>query len=357
MRVFQQGSILLLFIIAIVPAAVAQRAHLLGFADVNYVATEVEGNEGFDLGQLAGHAAFVLSDRVTVFSEVSLTARSTGYMTEVERLLLRYDFSDLLKISAGRYHTPISYWNTAYHHGLWLQTTVGRPEYTTFGSRFVPVHFVGLLAEGSLPTSRLGPSYFAGVGNGRAGEIARAGDAGDVNNARAWLAGMFVRPASLYGLQLGLAIYRDRIGEEAAAQVDETIYAAHVVWEKERPELIAEYARVFHDPQSGAGSWNGAFYVQAAYRLPGAGRAFMPYVRYEKIEAPPDDPVFGGLSLEYDAIIAGVRYDFAPQAALKVEFRNEEFEDADRANGLYLQASFTFPGAEVARHYDPTAGE
>jgi len=39
-------------------------------------------------------------------------------------LLIRYDYNDFFKLSFGRYHTPINYWNTAFHHGLWLQTTI-----------------------------------------------------------------------------------------------------------------------------------------------------------------------------------------------------------------------------------------
>jgi hypothetical protein len=59
--------------------------------------------------------------------------------------MVRYDFSDQFKISAGRFHTPIGYWNTAFHHGSWLQTSVARPEMIKFGSRFIPTHFVGLI--------------------------------------------------------------------------------------------------------------------------------------------------------------------------------------------------------------------
>jgi hypothetical protein len=65
---------------------------------------------------------------------VSATARSNDFVVDVERLIIRYDFADFFKVSAGRYHTPHSFWNTEYHHGLWLQTTTARPEMIRFGS-------------------------------------------------------------------------------------------------------------------------------------------------------------------------------------------------------------------------------
>ncbi len=83
-----------------------------------------------------------MSPRVTYFGELSFTARTDaglglppapGFNVEVERSLIRFDQSDYFKISFGRYHTPINYWNDTFHHGSWLQTSVSRPEMTQFG--------------------------------------------------------------------------------------------------------------------------------------------------------------------------------------------------------------------------------
>src|SRR5258707_10325413 len=87
-------------------------------------------------------------------------------------------------MSFGRYHTPVGYWNTAFHHGAWLQTTITRPDIVRFGGTFIPIHFVGFLAEGNIPSGGAGLSYNVGVGNGRGNVIFRPGDAGDNNNNR-----------------------------------------------------------------------------------------------------------------------------------------------------------------------------
>src|SRR5688572_31726495 len=107
---------------------------IAGFGDVNFSATKrPEGARGFNLGQFVLHMTSELSPRVTLFAELSFTARSdagtgspaaVGFNTEVERMIIRFDHSDYLKMSLGRYHTPINFWNTEYHHGQWPQTTI-----------------------------------------------------------------------------------------------------------------------------------------------------------------------------------------------------------------------------------------
>lgn len=325
---------------------------VLGFADIDYVETDRPIDDGFFLGQLVGHVAAGLSDHVTFFSEVSATARQDEYRIEVERLILRYDFSDALKVSGGRYHTPINYWNTAFHHGLWLQTTVNRPQMIRFGTRFQPVHFVGLQVEGSFPATPLGVGYSVGLGNGRSEDIARAGDPGDVNNHRAWLGQIYAQPPTLFGLQAGAAFYMDRITSSGdgipqddipADEFDERIFSAHLAWLRESPEFIGEYARVFHEPRDeGDDLASDAWYAQLAYRLPGRASDWKPYARYERIDVPDSDPVFVPFDLEYEGGTAGIRYDFTSLAALKIEYRRERFETRDWFNSLYLQLSLAF---------------
>src|SRR5438132_13253609 len=169
-----------------------------GFGDVNFSTTDQRGvNSGFNLGQLDLHWASALSHQVTYFGELTFNAQPTGYTVEVERSIIRYDYNDFFKISFGRYHTPIGYWNPAFHHGAWLQTTISRPEMIRFGGTFIPVHFLGVLAEGNIPSGGAGLSYNAGVGNGRGFPISRPGDAGDDNNNRPWVAHLYSRPAKL----------------------------------------------------------------------------------------------------------------------------------------------------------------
>src|SRR5438034_2778184 len=218
-----------------------------GFGDVDFSATDQKGSvSGFNLGQFVLHFASPLSEKVSYFGELSFTAQPAAYEVQVERSIIRYDYNDYFKISFGKYHTPISYWNTAFHHGAWLQTTVSRPEMVKFGGTDIPIHFVGLQAEGNIPSGGLGLGYNLGLGNGRWSNFAKAGDSGDVNNNRAWFANLYARPARLYGLQVGGSFYRDKLTPQTGINFDEWIASANLVWDKQRPEFLAEYANVHH---------------------------------------------------------------------------------------------------------------
>jgi hypothetical protein len=334
-----------------------------GFADVDFSATDLHGpsggfgaqtllapHSGFELGQLTLHMSSALSPKVSVFGEVTFSARSDagiggapGFNPEVERIIVRYDANDYFKLSFGRYHTPINYWNTAYHHGQWLQTSISRPEMTQFGGSFIPVHFVGTLVEGAVPAGGLNLNYNLGLGNGRGAVISRAGDLGDINNNRAVLANVFVKPDQLYGLQVGGSVYHDSLNPLAAPAAHEWIESGHIVWQKETPEFIAEFANVRHSPiQGGVVSNSQAFYVQTAYRLPWGEKLWKPYYRFEYIHVPRSDAVFRSLVPSFSGSTVGLRYDISSFAAFKWEYRRYDRRDLPTINGAFVQTSFTF---------------
>jgi hypothetical protein len=316
--------------------------NIMGFGDVGYVSRDGTDEDGFFVGQAVAHLTASLDDSFGVFAEVSLTGKDSEYSIEVERLMVKYDFSDRFKVSAGRYHSPIGYWNSAFHHGAWLQTTISRPQVVKFGSKLVPIHFVGILLEGSLSSSNLGLSYKAGAGNGRHGNIARAGDAGDINGDKAWLLQLSSKPKKMFGLELGLSYYADEVSLPDSPNVDENTIAAYAVWTKESPEIIFEYIHSEHElvTDSSASGDTDAWYGQIGYRLPGKYSQWKPYARVEKTDVDPLDPLLGAEGLDYDAGILGVRWDFNPYAAIKAEYRNEEFANGGRENNFGLQVSF-----------------
>jgi hypothetical protein len=321
-----------------------------GFADVNFSATDQKGFiSGFNLGQFDLHLASPLSSKISYFGEITFTAQSTDatkptYALEVERSIIRYDYDDYFKLSFGRYHTPISYWNTAFHHGTWLQTTITRPEMVKIGGIFIPIHFVGLLAEGNIPSGGLHLGYDVGLGNGRGVTLSRAGDAGDVNNNRAWLVNLFARPAGLYGFQVGGSFYKDEITLPNGDNIREWIASTHLIWTKETPEFLAEFANSHHqDLMTGQVFNTPAFYVQFAYRLPWFERGLKPYYRYDYVQPLPLVLTETSTTTEYKGSTVGIRYDISSYAAFKSEYRNfRRLSSEPRVNGVFFQTSFTF---------------
>lgn len=321
-----------------------------GFADVDFAASDQPGaRSGFSLGQFVLHLASPLSKKISYFGEVSLTAQPTSYSVDVERSFIRYDINDTAKISFGRYHTPINYWNTAFHHGSWLQTTISRPDMSRFGGTFLPVHFVGAQSEGNIPSGGLELGYNVGLGNGRASFFSRAGDNADANNNRAWLVNVFSRPRIFKHLQIGGSVYNDELTFSSdtpspeGRNFREWIASGHIVWTGETPEFLAEFANVRHrsiltgntfDSQGG--------YVQVAYRLPVWNKRWKPYARYDYIQVPEDDITFGEVE-DVRGLTFGLRYDISDFTAFKAEYRNGRGAlNQDRVNSVVMQTAFTF---------------
>ena len=85
-----------------------------------------------------------------------------------------------------------------------------------------------------------------------------------------------------------------------------------------------------------------AYYAQLAYRLPGSGRLWKPYYRFEHIDIDATDPVFAGVP-NLDGSTLGVRYDISTYAALKTEGRwRQRVSGQPSMNGWFFQVSFTF---------------
>ena len=319
-----------------------------GFADADYSATDQKGTtSGFNLGQFDLHIASALSQKISYFAEITVNAHPQDYTIEMERSFIRYDYNDFFKISFGRFHTPIGYWNTAYHHGAWLQTTIDRPFMIKVGGTFTPLHFVGALAEGNIPSGGLGLGYNVGIGNGRGELVGRPGDAGDVNNNRAWVAKVFARPAKVYGLEIGGSVYRDKI-TLPTADYREWIANAYLVWTKGAPEFLAEFDNVNHrNIATNAIANSDAMYAQFAYRLPWFERTVKPYYRFEYTHMPLSEQVFT-YQPQVESIF-GVRYDISNFAAFKSEYRYSASHPATginaafpAVNGVFFQTAFTF---------------
>lgn len=320
-----------------------------GFADADFAATDQKGtNSGFDLGQFDLHIASALSAKISYFAEITVNAHPTDYTIEMERSIIRYDYDDYFKISFGRFHTPIGYWNTAFHHGAWLETTVDRPFMVKVGGTFTPLHLVGALAEGHIPSGGLGLQYNFGIGNGRGEILSRPGDAGDNNNNRAWVAKIFSRPTKVYGLELGGSVYRDKISLPGGPDYRELISTAYLVWTKGAPEFLTEFDNVNHrNILTNQTANSDAFYSQFAYRLPWFEKSWKPYYRFEYTHMPLSEQVFT-YQPQLESIL-GVRYDISNFAAFKLEYRFLNSQPArgshptePAVNGVFLQTAFTF---------------
>jgi hypothetical protein len=338
------------------------KVHFRGFADINFADTsndlsdDTKSHDGFSLGNLVGHVSASLGGKFSFFGEVNVTGVDNQFSIDVARAFIRYDYNDRLKISGGRYHAPIGYWNVAFHRGLWLQTTIFRPDIIR-EEWFQPDHFLGVIAEGHL-VSRIGLGYIAGYGNGRDSDLGPSGlDAGDIDGEdvavpgkvstgrhRAGVVRIFSRPPQFNGVEFGGAVYHDQLAVAFTNGVPELITSAYLAITRESPEILAEFSNLRHSDYYTDGrsrnSWNSqAFYVQFAYRIPQQAK-WKPYTRFEKSLTPKDEPVTG--NLENSKLTAGIRYELTDFATLKVEYGQRRKPGTEHVNGVFAQTAFTF---------------
>jgi len=85
---------------------------------------------------------------------------------------------------------------------------------------------------------------------------------------------------------------------------------------------------VFHIP---------GFYSQISRQF----GAYRPYLRYEYLNAPNNEPVFPEIGLRAGPL-AGVRYDASESVALKFQYNYTFLRNQPGVNGLTTQVGFTF---------------
>ncbi len=317
---------------------------LRGFADVQFRASnERDVPSTFSIGQMDFFITSRLASDLALVSEVVFEADDQNhYSLDVERLLLQFSPSDYFDIGVGRYHTGIGFYNNAYHHGAWFQTALGRPRLFAFedDEGILPVHGVGITARGRIPSGKLGLRWIAEVGNGRRyGDPEAVQVVVDDSNYKAVNVGFLLRPERVPGLQSGLSVYHDKPASPSG-RVNQSIIAAHVVYQNGVFEQLNEVVFIRNTPiGEAATSTTTGIYTQLSRRF---GR-LSPYVRYEHLDAPQDDRLFGTLGRISGPSI-GVRYDFRDLAALKVQWdRVTTRRGATVAvDGFTAQVAFTF---------------
>ncbi len=321
-----------------------------GMQDNDY-GTSTRENQ-FALGGLDLFITSQLSENVSFLNEtVFEPTEEGGYVLDVERVIFKYDVSDALNIQAGRFHTTLGDWNERYHHGEYLQTSIGRPAIFSFEDEngLLPVHLVGLVVKGRTDLSNVGVDYTFEVGNGRGATPDPPQLTIDGNSQKAFNFSFGISPDAVEGLRFGGGTYIDKIPANANAaagsvhgEMDELILSTFVSYRTGPWEAVGEYLAIEHDEAGGAGSTSSnGWYVQFS-------RAFgdwRPYVRYDVTSLDDDDNFFASTD-DANVLALGVRWDFAPWSALKLQYDNLDVTVTGgpdgTVNALALQVSFAF---------------
>jgi len=327
-----------------------------GFGDINLHGDNQRGDTtSFSLGQLNLFVTSDISEKFKFLSEIIFeggpdniygvtTGERNAFGVDVERFLIEYSYNDYFKVAAGRWHTAIGYYNTAYHHSTWFQTTTDRPFLFNFEDRggILPIHTVGLSASGMIPSGRLGLHYVAEVGNGRASRTPLTEEPVqnviDEENHKAYNLAIFARPEAVRGLQVGFSFYRDLLAPANTPSVNENILASHAVFVRKSFEWLNEAMVIRHALVGTTRTFNTpGFYSQVSKQF----GSLRPYFRYQYVNSSNTEPIFPDVGLRHGPSI-GLRYDASEFVALKVQYDYTALRQQAAVNALGLQIGFTF---------------
>jgi opacity protein-like surface antigen len=295
--------------------------NIRGFGDIGFYGGNQKGQtSSFSLGQTNLFITSNLSERLRFLTEMVFEVhQNNGFQTDLERVLLEGSLSDYFKLSGGRYHTAIGYYNTAYHHSTWFQTATERPyifQYEDEGG-ILPIHMVGVQASGQIPSGKLGLHYVAEVGNGRTSNpVAEpVQNYVDENGHKAFNVALFARPDAVPGLQTGFSVYRDVLSAPSSPRITETITDVYAVLARPRFEWLNEALMIRHTPVGGHDYITPAFYSQISQRF----GSYRPYFRYQYVNASSNEPVFPQVGLRTGPSV-GIRFDATESVALKLQY-------------------------------------
>jgi hypothetical protein len=327
-----------------------------GFGDTTLHGDTQKGDHtSFTLGQLDLFITSDISEKFKFLSEIVFEGgpdniygvtrgENNAFGVDVERFLIQYSHNDYLNVEAGRWHTAIGYYNTAYHHSTWFQTTTDRPFLFDFEDRggILPIHTVGVSASGAIPSGSLGLHYVAEMGNGRASRSPITQEpvqnVVDEQNHKAFNLALFARPEAIRGLQVGFSAYRDVLAPANSPRIGETILAAHAVFVRPQFEWLNEAMVVRHAILGTSQVFNTpGFYSQVSKQF----GSYRPYLRYQYANAANTEPVFPDVRLRQGPSV-GLRYDASESVALKLQYDHTALRGQAAISALAMQVGFTF---------------
>ncbi len=339
MKKWVMGRLILLISVLFLSSQSGHAFELNGFADVSFTKS-TEGADEFRNGDFAfGTLDLYLAQTMDDIDFLVELVVEEGDVLDLERLTLGYTFSDALKLRVGRFHTPLGFWNTSYHHGVQLQPTIDRPHFLRFedDDGILPVHVIGAYISGRTSTAVGGIEYGVMLGNGP--RITAAEEAGDPNvlhpnnisdnnNSKAIAFNAAISPSAIEGLKIGLSGHIAEIESDATVtsgivnDLDQTIFGAALTYSIGNIHLASEYFSIQDTDNSGATDedfTSNAYYGLITYTLLDK---YVPYLMYENISVKEDDPYFISLgTVDTQEMIVGLRYNINYRSAVKGEYR------------------------------------
>jgi hypothetical protein len=312
---------------------------------ITTVATQ-GGNSTFELGIMDLFITSKISEHFSYLTEMGFEAdpATNGIGVDLERAQISYTPSDKFSLSAGRTHAMLGYYNTAFHHGTWFQTTIDRPHIFAFEDSGgpLPIHNVGVSMMGKLPSGKLGLHWFAEVGNGKQTYSLEAGvTPANVladHTGKSTNIGLYSTPTAIDGLRFGFDWYQAALVPvladlpgygtpvfafpNAVDYYKQNILIGHIVYIRPAFEFMVEDAEIRDLPRGASAP----LYTSGGYaQISKVFGTFRPYARFQWLNPNFKDPNNGWVGRWVGPNI-GVRWDLNTYIALKTEFSHYDWK-------------------------------
>ena len=351
-----------LTLIAAFPAA--QAVDFGAFGDISYQGDTQKGSaDHFAVGQFDLYATQKIDPKTRAFVEIVFEDPGDGYVLDLERLNLTRDITPNFYVSMGRYHNPIGYWNTAYHHGAIIQDTVLRPTFLDFEDgegAILPTHIIGLMGGGKVSTGAGDLSYMLTVGN--ASSIDTSGAAAgpteiDVHitndtQDKKMIVGNATFKMSSLPLEFGVFALHDPFSESGDGTPFGTnpggdlfsmrVMGGHVRYATRKFDVTGETYNFEDEDKVGTAGKNkaSAYYVQAGYRVTDKVKTIY---RFENVDYVNKDVYFTyHPTPEGSRHVVDLRYDLDDTNALKFEVARFQAVDPNVKDYTYYAVQWAF---------------
>ena len=339
-----------LTLIAGFPAA--QAVDFGAFSDITYQGDTQKGSpDHFAIGQFDLYATQKIDPKTRAFVEIVFEDPGDGYVLDLERLNLPRDITPNFQLSMGRYHIPVGYWNTAYHHGAIIQDTILRPTFLDFedgAGAIVPTHIIGAMAGGKVSTGAGDLTYMLTMGNASSIDTSGAASGSteidvhitnDTQDKKMVVGNMTFKMSKL-PLEFGVFALHDPFSESGDGTPFGTnpggdlftmrIIGGHIRYATRKFDVIGETYNFENEDKVGTAGKNkaSAYYVQAGYRVTDKVKTIY---RYENVDYLNKDVYFMyHPTAEGGRHVLDLRYDLDDTNSLKFEVARFQSTDTNR---------------------------
>lgn len=306
----------------------APEMHFGLFSDWSALATLTDNKVDLKSGNIVGHWTTRFSPDFFYFSEITVSPdQHIGSQLAVERAFFQFNYADGVRLRVGRIHTPVSLWNTTYHHGQYLQTTISRPEVVKYSTKFSPIHSIGIELGGMLNRDAGSLEYQIGLGQREMEHHGNISGNETGHHPGAYLGGSF-KPARFFGLSFGGTAYVEEREDPSHSttiseheELLEVVLNGHIAYESLRWNLISEVIHLKHVIDDNVFKSFG-FYSQVSRRFGGPKGKSTLFARYGRLNKNENDPFFvSDNCFKWQGLTTGWRFDFAPTVAFTTEYR------------------------------------